>query len=47
MTRTCGIRSFVLVNAIDFFAATLPRRAGAKPVDRANWRVRASAHSSQ
>jgi hypothetical protein len=47
MTRACGIRSFVLVITIDSLAATLPRRTGADPADRASWHVRASARASQ
>jgi hypothetical protein len=43
MTRACGIHSFVLVDPIDSLAATLPRRTGANPADRASWDVRASA----
>jgi hypothetical protein len=47
MTRACGFRSFVLVNPIDSLAATLARRTGADPADRASWHVRASARASQ
>jgi hypothetical protein len=47
MTRACGIRSFLLVNPIDSLAATLSRCMGADPGDRASWRVRASARTSQ
>jgi hypothetical protein len=47
MTRARGIRSVVLVNTIDSLAASLSRRTGADPADRASWHVRASARASQ
>jgi hypothetical protein len=47
MTRVCGIRSFVLVNPIDPLAATLARRTGGIPADRASWHVRVAARASQ
>jgi hypothetical protein len=47
MTRARGIRSVVLVKTIDSLAATLLRRTGADPADRASWHVRASARASQ
>jgi hypothetical protein len=36
----------MLVKPIDSLAATLPRRMGADPADRASWHVRASARGS-
>jgi hypothetical protein len=47
MMRARGNRSVVLVNTIDSLAATLSRRTGGDPVDRASWHVRASARASQ